>query len=217
MDSLQIAETKATEEGSASLKMLAHANGTTISTQEGQEQGATARKAIKDYIKRVDGLRKELVDPLNATVKRINDLFRPALDTAGQADKVLGQKMGVFQTEQENQIRIQEAKAREAAEKERVKLDQQADRLESKGKPDQAQAKREEAEAVPTPVFAPPPKPKDAYFREEWHYAVTKESEIPDEYWVVDHKMLAKVVKDMKGTKEIPGIRQFPEKITVSK
>jgi len=217
MDFIEKAEIKAKEEGSAASTMLAHANATTISTQEGLEQAATGRKAIKDYVKRVDELRKELVGPLNNTVKKINSLFAPALDTAGQADKVLGQKMGAFHTEQENQIRIQEAKAREAAEKERVRLDQQADRLEGKGKPDQAQAKREEAEAVPTPVFAPPPKPKDAYFREDWVYEVTKEDDIPDEYWVVDHQALARVVKAMKGTKEIPGIRQYTKKIPVSK
>ena len=217
MDSLRIAETKATEEGSAASTMLAHANGTTISTQDGQEQAATGRKAIKDYVKRVDSLRKELVDPLNATVKKINSLFAPALDTATEADKILGLKMGAFQTEQENQIRIQEAKAREAADKERVKLEGRAERLEGKGKPDQAEALRQEAEAVPTPVFAPPPKPKDAYFREEWRYEVVNTALVPPEYWVIDHQALARVVKAMKGTKEIPGIRQFQEKITVSK
>jgi len=217
MDFLQKAEIKAQEESSAASTMLAHANGTTISTQLCQEQAAAGRKAIKDYVKRVDSLRKELVDPLNATVKKINDLFRPALDTATEADKLLGQKMGAFQTEQENKVRIQEAKAREAAEKERVKLERQADRLEDKGKGDQAQAKREEAEAVPTPVFAPPPKPKDAYFREEWKYTVTNISLVPKEYWILDLQALARVVKAMKGTKEIPGIHQYPEKITVSK
>ncbi len=217
MDFLQKAEISAKEEGSAAGMMLVHANDTTISTQEGQDQAATGRKAIKDYVRRVDSLRKELVDPLNATVKKINDLFRPALDTATLADKVLGQKMGAFQTEQENQIRIQQAKAREAAEKDRVKLEGQAKKLEDKGKGDQAQAKREEAEAVPTPVFAPPPKPKDAYFREEWKYTITDRALVPKEYWVIDEQALARVVKAMKGTKEIPGIHQYPEKITVSK
>jgi len=217
MDFLQKAEIKAEEEGTAATIMLGLAKGTTITTQQGLDNAGTDRKAFKDYVKRVDSLRKELVDPLNATVKKINDLFRPALDTATEADKVLGQKMGVFQTEQENKVRIQEAKAREAAEKERVKLEEQAARLESKGKGDQAQAKREEAEAVPTPVFAPPPKPKDAYFREEWKYTVTNISLVPKEYWILDLQALARVVKAMKGTKEIPGIHQYPEKITVSK
>jgi len=98
-----------------------------------------------------------------------------------------------------------------------VKLDQQADRLESRGKSYQAQAKREEAEAVPTPVLAPPPKPKDAYFREDWRYTVKDAKLVPQEYWIIDHQAIARVVKAMKGTKEIPGIHQYPEKITVSK
>jgi len=217
MDFIQVAETKAREEGSVATRFLSQAHKVVIATQHNLEEVATNRKAIKDYFKRVDELRKELVGPLNGTIKKINDLFRTPLDDVTEADKVLGQKMGVFQTEQENKVRIQEAKAREAAEKERVKLEGQADRLESKGKGDQAQAKREEAEAVPTPVFAPPPKPKDAYFREEWKFTVTNISLVPKEYWILDLQALARVVKAMKGTTEIPGVHQYPEKITVSK
>jgi len=217
MDFIEKAEIKATEEGNIAMRMLSQAITVVIATPHNLEEVASNRKAVKDYFKRVDGLRKELVDPLNATVKKINSFFRPALDDATSADEVLGKKMGAFQTEQETQIRIQEAKAREVADKERVKLEQQASRLEEKGKADQAQAKREEAEAVPTPVLAPPPKPKDAYFREEWRYTITDRALVPKEYWVIDEQALARVVKAMKGTKEIPGIHQYPEKITVSK
>jgi len=158
-----------------------------------------------------------LVTPLNDTVKKINDLFRPALDTAKEAEKAWSDKMAAFQTEQENKVKLQEAKAREAADKERAKLDARAERLEGKGKDDQAAALRQEAEAVPTPVLAGPPKIAGTYFKDEWTYEVTELDKIPDEYWVVDHQALAKVVKAHNGTKEIAGIRQYPKKIPVSK
>ncbi len=46
---------------------------------------------------------------------------------------------------------------------------------------------------------------------------MTELDKIPDEYWVVDHPALAKVVKGSNGNLDIPGIRQYSKKIPVSK
>jgi hypothetical protein len=188
-----------------------------IDEQPQADEGARQLRSVKDYFKRIEDLRKSLTKPLNDTIKRINDLFRPATDMAVKTEKVWKDKLVDYHTEQENKRRLQEAKDREAADKERAKLEGQALRLAEKGKTDQAVAKRQEAEAIPTPVAPPVEKPKGYSEREDWQYEVLNESAIPSEYWVVDHQALAKVVRALKGTKGIPGIRQFPRQIPVSR
>ncbi len=217
MDLLQRAETQAIEESKNISNRFEQAYKATVATLPEADYAAAEMKGVKDYLKRLDTLRKELVTPLNDHIKKINGLFAPPRELGEKTVKLLGDKLVAFHTDQENKRRLQEAKDREAADRERAKLEQQALRLAEKGKTDQAVAKRQEAEALPTPVAAPVEKPKGYSEREDWQYEVLNECEIPSEYWVVDHQALAKVVRAMKGTKEIPGIRQFHKPIPVSR
>jgi len=217
MDLLQRAETQAIEESKHISDRFEVAFKVTISTQQQADGAALELKGVKDYLKRLDFLRKELVTPLNDHIKKINGMFRPPADLAEKTIKLLGEKLVEFHTGQENKRKLQEARDREAADKERAKLEARAERLDDKGKPDQAEALRQEAEAMPTPVAPPVEKSKGLSMREDWQYEVLNESAIPSEYWVVDHQALAKVVRAMKGSKAIPGIRQFPKQIPVSR
>ncbi len=217
MDLLQRAETQAIEESKHISDRFEIAYKATISTQDDADGFAQELKGVKDYLRRLDTLRKELVTPLNDHIKKINGMFKPPAELGEKTAKLLGDKLVEFHTQQESKRRLQEAKDREAADRERAKLEQQALRLAEKGKTDQAVAKRQEAEAIPTPVAPPVEKSKGLSMREDWQYEVTNECEIPSEYWVVDHQALAKVVRAMKGTKAIPGIRQFPKPIPVSR
>jgi len=217
MDLLQRAETQAQTEAVTISNMFSLAFGATVAGQPEADAAATHLQAVKSYFKRIEDLRKELVKPLNDTVKKINELFKPATDLATKTEKVWKDKLVEFHTQQESKRRIQEARDREAADKERAKLEARAERLEDKGKGDQAEALRQEAEAIPTPVAPPVEKSKGLSMREDWQYEVLNQNAIPFEYWVVDHQALAKVVRAMKGTKGIPGIRQFPKQIPVSR
>ncbi len=217
MDLLQRAETQAIEESRNISNRFEQAYKATVATQPEADYAAAELKGVKDYLKRLDTLRKELVTPLNDHIKKINSLFKPPAELGEKTAKLLGDKLVEFHTQQESKRRLQEAKDREAADKERAKLETRAERLDEKGKPDQAEALRQEAEAIPTPVAPPVEKTKGFAPRDDWQYEVLNECEIPSEYWVVDHQALAKVVRAMKGTKAIPGIRQFPKPIPVSR
>jgi len=217
MDLLQRAETQAIAESKLISDRFEIAFRATITTQYEADGAAQELKGVKDYLKRLDALRKELVTPLNDHIKKINGLFKPPAELGEKTAKLLGDKLVVFHTGQENKRRLQEARDREAADKERAKLEERATRLDDKGKPDQAEALRQEAEAMPTPVAPPVEKSKGLSMREDWQYEVVNECEIPSEYWVVDHQALAKVVRALKGTKEIPGIKQFSKQIPVSR
>ncbi|GAJ05570.1 unnamed protein product, partial [marine sediment metagenome] len=68
--------------------------------------------------KEVDSRRRFFTDPLNQQVKNINDLFRNYSDPLGQADKIVRNKVLVYQAEEarriakEQQRALEEAKAR---------------------------------------------------------------------------------------------------------
>lgn len=217
MDLLVRAETEARAESVTVSNMFSTAYNLAVTTHPEAEVAAAQRKDVKSYFKRIEDLRKSLVGPLNDTVKKINELFKPAGELATKTDKLLGDKLAAYHTEQENKLRLQEAKDREAADKERAKLDAQALRLAEKGKTDQAVAKREEAEAVPTPVLAPPEKIAGTYFREEWVYEILNEAEVENQYKMLDHPKIGKIVKATKGTLPMRGIRQYSKKIPVDR
>jgi len=217
MDSIEKVVKEVGVESGIVARMVSTAEAGVVLTQEEAESAATQLSGVKAYLKGIEAKYKSWTEGLNQSLKRIRDDYNPVKAAAEKAEKIWKGKLTDFHTEQERQIAIQEAKAREAAEKDRVKLEGQAQRLAEKGKHDQAAAKQQEAEAMPTPVFAPPPKIAGTYFKEEWRYETTNEALIPKQYWVVDHQALAKVVKAMNGTREIPGIRQYPKKIPVSK
>ncbi len=217
MDSIEKAIQEVKIEGGAVAKMIVLAEAAVIKGQPELEAAASHLSGVKSYLKGIEAKYKHWTEGLNQSLKRIRDDYNPVKAAAQKAEVIWKGKITAYHTEQERQIAIQQAKAREAADRDRLKLEGQADKLEAKGKTDQAEAKREEAAATPTPVFAGPPKIAGTYFKEKWVYEVKDEALIPREFWIVDYKKLDGVVDDMKGTKEIPGIRQYSKKIPVSK
>ncbi len=217
MDSIEKAIQEVKIESGAVAKMIVLAEAAIIKGQPELEAAASHLSGVKGYLKGIEAKYKHWTEGLNQSLKRIRDDYNPVKAAAQKAEAIWKGKITAYHTEQERQIALQQAKAREAADKERLRLEEQAKKLDAKGKPDQAEAKREVAAATPTPVFAGPPKIAGTYFKEKWVYEVEDEALIPREFWIVDHKKLGGVVEDMKGTKDITGIRQYPKKIPVSR
>lgn len=95
--------------------------------------------------KRLETQRRDMVDPLNEVVKKINALYKPVTDMLTQAETIVKRAIGGYQQEQERIAREAAAKAEADARKERERLAAQAEKLADKGKTEQAQAKLDQA------------------------------------------------------------------------
>ena len=148
--------------------------------------------------KEVDSRRRFFVDPLNQQVKNINDLFRNYSDPLGEADRIVRNKVLVYQAEEARRVAEEQQKALE-----------------------EAKAQAEEASKHPTEEFIPIPinmveEPEktvradagSATTRQVWTFKVVDPSKVPDEYKVIDEKKIAAVVK--AGVRNIPGVEIYP-------
>jgi len=216
MESVELAVKEVSVEGGVVAKMVAVAEAGVIRTPMELEVAAQTLAGVKGYLKGIEAKYKRWTEGLNLSLKRIRDDYNPVKAAAQKAEAIWKDKIEVYEDEQDRKRREHEAKLREEAQKDAAKLEAAADKLEEKGKHDRADAKRMEAAAVPTPVIAAPEKPSTLTYREDWLYEVTDEKAIPDDYRVVDHQKLARVVKATKGSLKIPGIRQFPKRVVAS-
>lgn len=157
--------------------------------------------------KKIEALRKDLVETPNAFVKAVNSLCKQY--TEGKLKEIkayLGEQSGNYSYKLEMERREQERKAQEEAAKLQAKLD--------------AEAKEKNIEA---PVVLPPVMPDkqtttrtefgSGYLREDWFFEVEKPEDVPRDYCSPDDKILRRAVDG--GTREIPGVRIFPKRQTV--
>lgn len=81
-----------------------------------------------------------------------------------------------------------------------------------------------EADAlISEPVIAPvvilptaTPKVAGVSYREEWDFEVVDDAKIPREYLTRDDAKIRRVVKAMKGTTNIPGVRAFSRRVVAA-
>lgn len=148
--------------------------------------------------KEVDSRRRFFVDPLNQQVKNINDLFRDYSDPLGEADRIIRNKVLIYQAEEARRVAEEQQKALE-----------------------EAKAQAEEASKHPTEEFIPIPiniveEPEktvragagSATTRQVWTFKIVDSSRVPDEYKVIDEKKIAAVVR--AGVRNIPGVEIYP-------
>lgn len=110
-----------------------------IDSPEMYQLGADELAAIKGKAKQLDEQRKELVQPLNETVKKINALFKRPLEILENAEGMIKRAMLGYNDKQRKIQAEAERKARELAEAERRRQQEEAAR--------QAEEARQAAEA----------------------------------------------------------------------
>lgn len=162
--------------------------------------------------------RRAIVDPINAGVKRINDLFRGPATFYAEAERLIKQKMVAFYDHRERERQRQERAAADAAEAERkgrenAALVAAAAAAES-GDAEGAQRALEDAiaPAVPAPVAAPlPPRAAGTAVKKAWKFRVVDASKVPRDYLAIDEAKIRGVVNAMKGDTRIPGIEVYAE------
>jgi len=143
--------------------------------------------------KEVDSRRRFFTDPLNQQVKSINDLFRNYSDPLEKADKIVRNKVLIYQAEEAKRVAEEQ---RKVAEKARTQAEKAG-------------------EFAPIPINIVEELEKtvragagSATTRQVWTFKIVDPSKVPDEYKVIDEKKIAAVVK--AGIRSIPGVEIYP-------
>ena len=155
--------------------------------------------------KRIDGLKKRWLDPLNAQVKLIRSDFDEWAAPAKEADAILSKKTSAYRF-----------KVTETARREQERL-----RLLAEKRQERAVERAEERGVEPPPVqpiiptVAPPAKSmatesgSKITYRKQTHFEVVDAAQVPREYWTLDEKKIGAAVRAGIATPEnpIPGVR----------
>ena len=200
-------EALARQEQTKAQEFLTLANAAEVTNQAQNEAGAAFLKTIKGFFATNELARKNLVKPLNDHVKWINGQFKPSNDVALTAETVMKKKLADYELKRRQIAAQEEARLRDAADKQRQKDLDAAAKLEAAGKLQQAEAKREKAEMAPTPAVMGSPGIKGLSFSEEITIEIVDTKLVPFEYWLVDRAKVLAYAKATNGEVEIPGVR----------
>lgn len=132
----------------------------TIADAQSRVIAAEQLSKIKGWWNSIEAERKAAKEPFDTEAKRVQDYFKPALDTLTTVEGAIKKAIIAFDEEQERLRRLAEAKAEEDARKTREALSEKAEKLDAKGKVEQAEAVRENAAtivAAPVAVIAHAP------------------------------------------------------------
>ena len=197
----------ARQEETKAQEFLTLANAAEVTNQVQNEAGAAFLKTIKGFFATNETARKNLVTPLNNHVKWINGQFKPSNDVALRAEAVIKKKLADYELKRRQIAAQEEARLRDAADKQRQKDLDAATKLEAAGKHQQAEAKREKAEMAPTPAVMEAPPIKGLSFSEEITIEIVDSKLVPFEYWLIDRAKVLAYAKATNGEIEIPGVR----------
>lgn len=138
-----------------------------VSDDESYAFADTQLADLKGKANRLDEERRAIVDPINAGVKRINDLFRPAREFYERAEKAIKDKMLGYHQKRDQERRDAEAAAQRQADQEQQQRETAAlkasEEAVARGDAEGAQRALEDA-VTPAPLhfIAAPPPPRAA-------------------------------------------------------
>jgi len=175
-------------------RFVAQVDALKIKTQENYEVAAAYRKQNKQLIKQVEETFGPIASKQYAAWKETKKQEKKYLDPLKARELVLQRAMDEW---------VEEVK-RQAAEEERA---HQVVLAESRGEPKKeiARIKRTPLSEIPVGIPASLRTPGTSIL-EEWYYEVIDKAKVPEEYKVLNHKMIQDVVNAMKTQTKIPGI-----------
>lgn len=183
-----------------------------VTTAADFERGAEILKAIKAALNSTEEQRKEITQPLDASKKRVMDLFRPFTDSLAAAERKLKQRLVSWKNEQDRIAREEARKADEKARKDREKLEKQAADAEAAGRTERADALRDRAVSIVAAVpITEAPRVSGISTRKIYKFRIVDASKVPDQYKVIDEKRIGAVVRALKTDANIPGVEVYEE------
>lgn len=161
-----------------------------IETQADYTGAAEALQDVKGKQKELETLRKEIVEPLNKSVKLINALFSKPLERLQAAERTIKAALLGYQ---------ERAQAREQAKLQAAVAASHA-------------GNRAEAVALIASAAAEDTKVVGISTRDVYRFEITDATLIPREYLMIDESKIGAVVRGTKGTVAIPGVKVICEK-----
>jgi len=168
--------------------LVVRAEAIEISDDEDMEIAVNLLGGIATAKKKAEKQRKFFTEPLNQQVKRINDLFHSFTNPLLKAERIIKQKVAVYQVEKEKKAQEEMAKAL-------------------------AEAQKDE-EIMPVVIPDQPQRTVradtgSATIKKVWTFQVENPALVPEQYKVVDeHRIRAAIAS---GIREIPGVRIYLE------
>lgn len=155
--------------------------------------------------KRADDLHKSIT----AKIKSVSGPLR-------EAAKIVDEKAYQWKRAEDERTRIEAEKKRQA-ERKRIEDERlrQAEELAKAGAKDVADAIMAAPIEIPFIAAQTVAKIEGVTYRENWQFEITDAAAIPRDYLCPDLSKIGKVVKALKGTAAIPGVRVFDAGTTV--
>lgn len=202
------------------------ANQIVISDQPTFEAAAKYLSENKSEQKRLDAERREIVDPLNDVVKKVNAKFKPATEALVTAEGIVKRKIGAYQMEQERIRREEQARAEERARKERERLEARAEKAAESGSIEKAAELQDRASTtVAVAPVAETGKVSGISTRMAWVGEVTNivelckaigNGDLPPTLIDVKRSELNRVAATWQNTREFPGLRISQKPVVAS-
>ena len=193
--------------------LLARVQGLAIRNQEGYTEAAGWLKSIKGFLKSIEDARTRITKPINDSLREVNAQAKAAAEPFLDSEARIKRAMLAWSDEQDRLQREAQRRQNEAAEKERLRLQEIAARAAAKGQVGKAEQFEERAQAVTAPVVqTQAPKVAGVSIPKVWTFEITDEDLIPREYLSVDESRIRRVVTALKGDTQIPGVRVFEQK-----
>lgn len=164
-----------------------------VADKEAYLVAADDTKMLKRVLDNIDAQRRELVDPLNEVVKKINSRVKPMVDTI---------KMFIDLRKQDilNYEEAERKKAIQEAEKRAKKVERSA--------PELAADIRNNALAAPVVEAV-----AGISRRRRWTYRILDPQVVPRDFLQLDTSKLQKFAEAMKGSASVTGVEFFEETI----
>jgi len=163
---------------------------------------------IKARLQLVEKKRKGITQPLNASLKEVNAMFKTLSAPLGAADSILRQKIGVFRHKQEEDARNREEVIRRKAEAEKAKITALEAKKRLTAKDEKVLVKAvERREVLETKAELVQSKVGVASMAKRWTFEVEDSATVPRRYLIVDTIAIRMAIRE--GVREIPGVRIY--------
>ena len=204
-------ENSTKEVSTRALTIIEQANVLTVKDGEDYVEAGVLWKAIKELKDKVNETFKPIIEKAHAAHKEALAQKAKIFDPLEMAGRTVKGVMESWDREQEAIRQAEERRLREIARKEEEERRlREAIEAEANGEKDISEAILEE------PIYVPPiiiekevPKVSGIVFREIWDFEIVNEGLIPRQYLQPNLIAIGSVVRSLKSTTNIPGIRAF--------
>lgn len=171
--------------------------GLSINTNEDYENAAILLTKAKQRIKRLEELRKQLIKPIQDTVKEANNKFKLLSEPFVKLENNLKSVMMVYIKKEEERARIEAEEAKKEAERSRKEAESSN------------QQYIEKPVIIETPDLNKRTESGFVHTKKRWTFEVVDASKIPKKYWTVDNVAINNEIRS--GIREIKGLRIYQE------